>query len=175
MAAHQDPPSLITGGTPKLRSVPILTSNQDGRHVGKTEFSHLDFHLCIKKTPLRDFPVGPGVTTPCFPLQGAQVPSLVRELRSCMLHSMAKKVKNMKLSAVPATPPSSFSCSATSLSQEMLYLCVTWFGSLYFLCLFHCEPSPRIPVVFILGFHTSVRSTDGKPPGSMSPPLLLNI
>lgn len=29
-----------------------------------------------------------------LPLQGARVPSLVRELRTCMLHSLARKEKN---------------------------------------------------------------------------------
>ena len=41
---------------------------------------------------LRNFPGGPGVETP----QGPWVPSLVGELRSCMLHGVAKKEKGLK-------------------------------------------------------------------------------
>ena len=40
----------------------------------------------------RNFPGGPGVET----LQGPWVPSLVGELRSCMLHGVAKKEKGLK-------------------------------------------------------------------------------
>ena len=44
-----------------------------------------------------NFPGSPGVKTlPALPLQGAWVPSLVRELRSCMLHYMAKNFKRLK-------------------------------------------------------------------------------
>ena len=44
-----------------------------------------------------NFPGSPGVKTlPTLPLQGAWVPSLVRELRSCMLHYMAKNFKRLK-------------------------------------------------------------------------------
>ena len=130
---------VFTRGPPKLGSVPILTSNQEGRQFGKTEFSHLDFHLCTKKTPLRDFLVGPGVKTACFPLQGAQVPSLVRELRSCMLHGMAKKVKK-KLkteSCLQCLPPHLvvFSCSVTSLPQEMLSVSHGFVAFIFYVCL----------------------------------------
>lgn len=40
----------------------------------------------------RNFPGGPGVET----LQGLWVPSVVGELRSCMLHDVAKKEKGLK-------------------------------------------------------------------------------
>ena len=36
------------------------------------------------------------VKTPCFHCRGAQVQSPVGELRSCMPHSMAKKIKILK-------------------------------------------------------------------------------
>ena len=39
----------------------------------------------------RDFPGGPLVKTLELPIQGAQVQSLVRELRAHMLQGMAKK------------------------------------------------------------------------------------
>jgi len=42
-----------------------------------------------------DFPSGP-VGKTVLPLQGAWVPSLVRELRSRMPHGMAKNLKNNK-------------------------------------------------------------------------------
>jgi len=37
-----------------------------------------------------DFPGGAGVKTPCSQCRGVQVQFLVRELRSCMLHSVTK-------------------------------------------------------------------------------------
>ena len=43
----------------------------------------------------RDFPRGPEVDS-MLPMQGAQVPSLVRELRSHMLHGMAKNTVQIK-------------------------------------------------------------------------------
>ena len=41
----------------------------------------------------RDFPGSPVIKTRSFPLQGAQVQSLVRELRSHMLPGVAKKIE----------------------------------------------------------------------------------
>ena len=39
--------------------------------------------------------------TPCFHLHGAWFGSLVRELRSCMLHGMAKKKKSCRVRVWP--------------------------------------------------------------------------
>ena len=47
----------------------------------------------VFKAALRDFPGGPGVKT-LLPLKGAQVPSLIREVRSHMPCRMAKKQTN---------------------------------------------------------------------------------
>ena len=44
----------------------------------------------------RDFPGGP-VADSALPLLGAQLRSLVWELRSRMLHGKAKKIKNTKI------------------------------------------------------------------------------
>ena len=45
----------------------------------------------LKKGAYRDFPGSPMVRTPCFHCKGSQVPSLLRELRSSMPFSTAKK------------------------------------------------------------------------------------
>ena len=49
--------------------------------------------MSLKNITLMDFPGGPVVKTPSSPKQGARVPSLVRELRSHVLHSAAKKTE----------------------------------------------------------------------------------
>ena len=49
-----------------------------------------------QKDPTGDFPGGPVVKTPHFHCRGARVRSLVRELRSRMLHGAAKKKKKKK-------------------------------------------------------------------------------
>jgi len=48
-----------------------------------------------KKSNPKDFPDRQVIKTLRFPLQEAQVPSLVREAQSCMPHSTAKKKKNV--------------------------------------------------------------------------------
>ena len=52
--------------------------------------------VLIQQTLLGDFSGGPVVKTLHSHLQGAQVQSLVGELRSHMLQDVAKKVKNNK-------------------------------------------------------------------------------
>ena len=52
--------------------------------------------LYLNKSP-RDFPGSPVVKIPCFQCRGAQVQSLVQELRSHMLCDTAKKKKEIKL------------------------------------------------------------------------------
>ena len=54
----------------------------------------------LVKSVLRNFPGGPAVKT-LLPLQGAQIQSLVssvKELRSCMLCSAAKKKEKSRIS-----------------------------------------------------------------------------
>ena len=48
--------------------------------------------VCAKDSNIRDFPSGPVVRT-VFPVQWAWVQSLVQELRSHMMHGVAKKKK----------------------------------------------------------------------------------
>ena len=49
----------------------------------------------VSNEVVEDFPGSPGVKTPCSQckgkMQGARVGFLVRELRFCILHTMAKK------------------------------------------------------------------------------------
>ena len=63
--------------------------------------THFDIDKEIKNIP-RDIPGGPVVKTPCFQCSGvgvggAQVPSLVGNLRSCMFYGVVKKLKKQKL------------------------------------------------------------------------------
>ena len=48
----------------------------------------------------RDFPGGPAVKTLSFHCMGAQIPSLVRELRSCMLQEAWPKRRGQTYSPV---------------------------------------------------------------------------
>ena len=49
-----------------------------------------------------DFPGGPKVKTSTLPMQAAQVPSLIRELRSHMPCGTAKKKKREREKPLPA-------------------------------------------------------------------------
>ena len=48
---------------------------------------------CNIKEQKRDFPGGSVVKTPSFQMQGAQIQSLIRELKSCKPHGVARGKK----------------------------------------------------------------------------------
>jgi len=64
---------------------------EDRREKRDQEGQVIDHRHFIKREE-RNFPGSPGIRTPCFPLQGVQVQSLARELRSHMPCDKAKRV-----------------------------------------------------------------------------------
>ena len=86
--------SMSLSPSPPNPRVLVLTL-QGKQVVGEWEAS-LAGDRWDQKDPTGDFPGGPVVKTPHFHCRGARVRSLVRELRSRMLHGAAKKKKKKK-------------------------------------------------------------------------------
>ena len=79
-----------------------------------------------------DFPGGPMVRTPCF---HCRVPSLVEDLRSHMLHNMAKKKKKL-----PISP-----CKWNLLFHRVLFLFLHCLASCFYFSLFSTSAEDAFP------------------------------